>query len=352
MHLPLTIHGKRIKENAWKIEKSKRPMAILTLIVFCCISLIGNVSAAPTEKQAQPPKGITVSPAFQLASVKANEDQHTLNFKVTNNRPTDQTINFSVADFNTLGESGGLAFVGTNPTELQKKYGLANWVRLSQTSATIAPGQTATINASVLNDSSLAPGGHYGALLLSLDTGNASGQNKIALKPIASSLLFVTKVGGDTHKMALAGVDASHSIFKLPDSVNLRFKNSGNTHLVPRGIVNVTAPDGTVVKKGVINENSSIILPETYRLYSVPLKNIAHTSMPGNYKLSVDFRFDDLDQYRRYQTSLFLLPPIVILVIPLILAIAGFCAYYLFKKPHLKKYFSKQINRLKKTFGQ
>jgi hypothetical protein len=313
--------------------------------------LFSHAQAQNSPNQSQPPKnqGLTVSPAFQLVTLNFNQSERSLNFKITNNRETTQNINLSTADFNTLGESGGLVFVGTNPTDIQKKYGLAHWLRLDKTKVTIKPKQTVTIKTSVLNEADLTPGGHYGALLLSIGTESGQGQNKISLQPIASSLLFVTKLGGDTHKLELSSVDAKHNLLKLPSEVNLRFKNNGNTHLTPRGSVTLTAPDGKVIKRGIINESSNMILPESYRIYTVSLNDIASSSMIGKYKLNVDFRFDGIDKYRGYQSSMFYVPMQLILALILVILTIVFGILFALKKPHAKRYVKHLKKYLKKT---
>jgi len=216
-----------------------------------------------------------------------------------------------------------LFFVGTNPTELQKKYGLAKWFSLPQKTITIQPKQTYVLQAKIENLPDLSPGGHYGALMLSQDNGN-SGQNKVSVHPIASSLMFVTKRGGDTHKLGLESVNIKRSLFNLPSSVNLRFHNDGNTHLTPRGTVTLSTPQGRVISRGVINEDSNIILPETYRQFGVPLKKVSLAFATGKYVLNVSFRFDGIDQYRQYQTSFLYFPLFGIVILVLILvAVSG-----------------------------
>jgi hypothetical protein len=281
--------------------------------------------------------------------VQNSEAEHSIEFRVTNNENTVQTIDITTADFNTLDESGGLVFVGTNPTALQKKYGLANWLRVPSSTVTLQPKQSTTFTANIVNQPDLAPGGHYGALLLNLSSGPnaASSQNKVALHPIASSLLFVSKTGGDTHKLKLMDVYSNHNIFKLPSSVTLRFYNSGNTHLVPRGTVEVTDPSGKVISKGIINENSNIVLPETYRKYTVPLNKTASSFIPGNYKIIVNFRFDGYDQFRGYQESIFIMPLLLVLGVVLAVFLVFLGVYLGAQKQKVRKYFIKVRKRLK-----
>jgi hypothetical protein len=286
----------------------------LSVVWFAALAVFGGRVQA-----AQTPSGITVSPAFQQVSVSQAVTKQPVTFTITNDKTTAQSFTLSVADFNTLNESGGLFFVGTNPTDLQKKYGLASWISLPVKSLTLAPKQTTKIQASILNLPTLQGGGHYGALMIALDSGNNSnGANQVGLHPIASSLLFVTKLSGATYDLSLSGVTYKHSLFKLPDSVNLRFQNLGNTHLTPRGSVTISDSKGKTVSKGVLNENSGIILPQAFRQYKVDLRNVSTSKPYGNYKIALAYRFDGFNQFRTYQSTINLFPIALIIVIIII----------------------------------
>jgi hypothetical protein len=300
----------------------------LPLAGLILLALAGAAEAATTPKT---PPGITVSPATQQVTLAASDSAKTLDFKITNNKASAQSLQISTADFNALEETGGLVFVGSNPTALQKKYGLAKWVTLPQPNLTIPAHQTVDARAQIQNLPDLAAGGHYGAIMLHLaGTSPANAKNLIGLKPIASILLFVNKSGGDIHRLKLADVNAKHSLFSLPDSVTLRFYNSGNTHVTPRGTVSLLDPDGKLVSRGVINENSGLVLPEVYRRYSVKLSSVANSSKVGHYKLNVAFRFDGLEQFRFYQTSfVFLAPSAVVIGVVFLLVIIGLLVYAL-----------------------
>jgi hypothetical protein len=295
---------------------------------------IAAVSLAAARAGAAPnparPAGVTLSPAFQQVSIGQDESEHPVSFRITNDQSTAQTYDLAAADFNTLGESGGLFFVGTNPTQLQKKYGLAKWFSLPDTSVTVQPNQTITLTAQIQNLPDLAPGGHYGALMLSQtsDTGGA-GANKVSLHPVASSLLFVTKLGGDTHSLQLTKVTADRNLFKLPGAVTLRFYNDGNTHVVPRGVVKLSTPGGRLISQGVINENSNIILPQSHRQIYVPLSKFSGASAVSKYVLTVDFRFDGFDGYREYKTSFWRIDPGLVAGLAII---AGSAAVLIYKR--------------------
>jgi hypothetical protein len=294
---------------------------------LAAVLLAGAFVVASGQSQAAPTRtahGITITPAFQQVTIKPGETEHPLKLSVTNNEATTQTLELSAADFNTLNDTGGLLFVGANPTALQKKYGLAKWISLPEKQLSLAPGQTASIDAKILNLPDLTSGGHYGAIMISAGGQNQNASNRVSLHPVASSLLFVTKTGGDTHKLSLSDVTINHSLFHLPGSVTLRFHNDGNTHLIPRGTVTLTNSKGKLISKGIINDNSGIILPETFRKYFVPLQSVSHTGFPGRYTIKVDFRFDGIDQFREFKKSFLFIPAGTIIASVLIIAIIVF----------------------------
>ncbi len=289
-------------------EKMRNSLKLIALGLagWLAVAAAGHsVSAANSPA----PSGITVSPAFQMVSIPAGASQQPVTFTITNNQPVAQNLDFSVADFNTLNETGGLFFVGSNPTALQKKYGLAKWVSLPASSVTIPAKQTYKLQAEILNLPDLAAGGHYGALMISINNGSLAGSgNQVGLHPIASSLLFVTKISGATYNLSLADVSFKHSWLSLPKTVSLNFQNTGNTHVTPRGEVTLVGPGNKLVSKGIINENSAVILPQLYRRFNIPLKKVSTGTSLGKYKLNVDFRFDGYAQFRGYQASFWQVP--------------------------------------------
>ena len=286
-----------------------RLAAVIFNLMFFGMALGGRASAAA-------PTGLTVSPAFQQVTIQAGASDQPVSFKITNDRPVAQNLSLSVRDFNTLNESGGLFFVGTNPTDLQKKYGLAKWLSLPTKNIMLQPHQTITLNGQIFNLPDLSAGGHYGALMISLGSGQSNG--RVGFNPIASSLLFVTKPQGAIYQLSLSNVYFKHSLVSLSGSVTLRFQNTGNVHVVPRGSVYVNGPNGKLVSKGIINQNSNIILPGTFRRYNVTLNKISSSSSAGTYKLHADFRFDGISQYRSYEKNIFYIPIVALLIIILI----------------------------------
>ncbi len=265
--------------------------AILTLIVS--VSMFGSIANAVAPKPE-----VTISPFLQEVRFSGNDATKDFDITLTNNSGLEQNFKLSVLDFGSLNDSGGIVFEGSSASSLLKKYGLANWLQLSSKNLTLEPGKSAQIVATIINDITLKPGGHYGAIVASLDSTNDSQPNRVSINQKLSSLILATKVGGEKYDLKLDNVITNGNAFGLPNKVRLVFKNPGNVHVVPRGTVKLVSAGGKVISEGVINEDSSFVLPETDRQLEVKLKGIARGGFwPSVYHVQIDYRYDGIERY-------------------------------------------------------
>jgi hypothetical protein len=194
-----------------------------------------------------------------------------------------------------LDETGGLIFSGL-PQDYQQKYGLTKWVSLAQSKLTIPARKVGKVDFTIKNEASLSPGGHYGAIIVRQVGEQLSSNERIALSPQAASLIFLRKVGGEKYGLSLPRIESNHSIWRLPTKVKLPFKNDGNVHVVPRGVVRIKDSVGREIAKGIINPESALILPERGRSFSVSLDPQAQIIWPGRYTIEVEYRYDGRDK--------------------------------------------------------
>jgi hypothetical protein len=190
---------------------------------------------------------------------------------------------------------------------------------------TFAPGKTETVTVTVENRPDLSPGGHYAGLLFTYaDEGDPPiDNNRIAVNQIFSVLVFVKKQGGELYGLELVERTWDHTIFVLSQKLQLRFKNTGNVHVVPRGRVTLADPLGRVVREGVVNEGSAIILPETFRGFSVILAEQAWVFLPGRYTLTLSYRHDDREDFTVVTEHLVFIPFPAMLSILILLSGGG-----------------------------
>ncbi|HZL08244.1 MAG TPA: hypothetical protein VFC50_03560 [Candidatus Dormibacteraeota bacterium] len=298
------------------------------------IVLIMLTGALPTHAAGSRPL-VTIAPFLQQVQVSPADSVKNFNVYLTNSSTATLSFHLSVADFGSLDETGGLVFAGNNASSLTKKYGLSSWLRLGVNDLSLAPGKTATVTATIINDVSLQPGGHYAAIIASVKNQNPAAKNQIDIKQELSALILATKTGGDKYDLHLNNLQYDSSWWSLPGEVSLRFYNPGNVHVVPRGLVKLIAPNGQVVSQGVINDASTFVLPQTYRQIQVDLKSVGHSGWrPGLYHLRVDYRYDGLD---RYASKTFTARFLNLSSLLLIVAVIAVIIWLTVKIRHLKK---------------
>lgn len=240
----------------------------------------------------------SITPAFQDVKLTATQTQTVFKLTLANHTPFDQSFKLSSADFGSLDETGGVAFLGTPKSELDHPYGLSPWMTLEKDIVFVPSGKSADILVTINNRSSLAPGGHYGAVLATAitDTGETfTGDAGVGVRQILSSLVLLTKEGGGDPKLTLVSQTTDAHSWRLPTHIDQRFQNSGNLHVVPRGVVVVRDPAGRVVERAAMNEDSSVILPQSFRRLTASFIGVATAWLPGRYTITSTYRYDGSD---------------------------------------------------------
>lgn len=262
----------------------------LRLILAAALAVL---LTAPAKANAQDVKGIGLTPALQELTLQ--EGQASTDFSISLSNSTDAAIDLRllVYDFGALDESGGIAFLGRAGRETTK-YGLRLWASLEKDRVYLEPGESESVKITVNNRENLSPGGHYGAIIVS--AAGEGGEESIAVMPAASTLVLLKKIGGEVMRLELDSVNTNKSWFRMPRETTLRFNNTGNTHLVPRGTVELFGPTGSKLARGVVNPQSGFVLPESYRQIKVSLSGGGQPWLPGRYRLVTTWRYDGTEE--------------------------------------------------------
>jgi hypothetical protein len=241
--------------------------------------------------------GITISPVQKEIVVSSGLVEATTNVVLTNHTGKNLVGTIRLVDFKTLNETSGLIFSQAGIST--DKYGLANWMTLPNGEViNVLNGQATTIPVHITNRADLAPGGHYGAVVVTLGTSgqaNAS-QASSSFKQELVSLILVRKVGGEDYGLLLDSMKVDRG-GEVPDVVTLKFRAGGNTHVTPRGYVAVSDSRGTVIAKGTINTDSIAILPGTSRQMITLLQPITKNHASGRLKVTAYYRNDEQTNY-------------------------------------------------------
>jgi hypothetical protein len=277
---------------------SGRVRAFLYICFVLCLALIG-LAIRGGQAEAQSARGVTVSPAMKEVDINPEDTEVSFTFDITNRNLAAITAKLSSIDFGSLDESGGIAFIGSANDPKSTRYGLHEWLSFSTDTVTVQPGRTQTVTAMVANRTSLAPGGHYGAIVITpVKEDPQAKSTKVELVPSSSVLVFARKVGGEVYDLQISRMDAGGSWFRRPQEAAVRFQNAGNVHVVPRGIVSMRDPRGRVIARGIINTDSGAILPESFRRYTVPLETVGSSWFPGKYSVVAQWRYDGQESFK------------------------------------------------------
>jgi hypothetical protein len=298
----------------------KKILTVVLVFYFCF--LCGNTRVLAEEALA----GFSVAPFFQEVILADGQDTAKFSLEVSNSRDFPVIFRLSVLDFGALDESGGVAFLGTTD-DLKNKYGLASWMSLDRDAVVVSPGEKQTIQGRIDNKDSLSPGGHYAAVVMKMednpgDFSDVSPVSKINITPTVAALIFTRKVGGEIFELNLKETILDKKIFGVPKTEKLRFQNSGNVHIIPRGTIKIINPFGGEIGKGILNGESALILPETFRNFSVDIKPMKLAFWPGKYEVLTEYRYDGKDDFATQKESVFIIPTIsIIFVFGLVVAI-------------------------------
>jgi hypothetical protein len=265
------------------------------------------------SKSVHAANGLTVSPPLKEITIGPGLLETTSDVTLQNN--TDETINahLQLVDLRALGQFGGASL---DKAGLSDKYDLATWMTLpGGDTVIIAKGETVKVKVKITNREDLAPGGHYGAIVITTSGGKSVSSN-VNISQQLVSLLFIKKLGGEVFGLDLDPLSYSGSA--IPQQLITRFKSTGNVHVIPRGYIEVTDPSGKVVAKGILNQDSNIILPGSTRQFVTLMQPVTATSRPGRYKITAYYRYDgqkDFTSESTYFTHGNTIVPIVISIV-------------------------------------
>ncbi len=237
--------------------------AVFFVIAFPCATF--------AQSRISSSGGLIVSPTYQEVVVKEADDYVKASVSFTNLSNQVMTLQLIPVEFNEIDPYGKI-FIPSVDT--QDNVYRADYIRLSANEVTLAPRATSVVDAFVVNYSSLGPGGHYVAIVARAVDKSASAKQSIL--PAVSSLLLIRKEGGMKVGLSLVDMDWPKTgiVFSIPDSITLSFRNDGNVHIIPHGLVTFTDVFGRIVYRGVVNQSSSYVLPQKTRFIDVKIERL------------------------------------------------------------------------------
>jgi len=251
-----------------------------------CFSLF-----TPATAFAKTPSGntISVTPSIIQLDLRTSTPEATLTYMNT----TSDTVQLSLSarDFTNLAgleDNGQMGLLGSSDTQTYH-YRLSSWVHFDTNSLVLLPGEKQTVHITIEKEA-LPIGGHYTAIMATVSPKQTT--HPIKIQPVLASLLFVrTGSAYDREEAKISAVTITRFFPYFPQHFLLRIENTGNVQLTPYGLIQITDPFGHLVAKGILNEDSLLLLPESFRSFTVPIRQIQPFLWPGMYHASVQMRY-------------------------------------------------------------
>jgi len=304
-------------------------------ILFAIVLLTTYYLLFTSPALADQTGSITVVPSIVQLDLATDKPQAEIIYK--NNTPQTVQLSFFASDFTQLEEGYKISFLSQKDAQ-NYQYSLSSWVSFSSTNLVLEPGQSGNIIVFVSPDK-LSPGGHYGTILAQIETKKDADKN-LQIQGILSSLIFVrTNTGREIEKGNIQTFQPIRSFFDFPQSMLLRFNNTGDTTLTPYGLIRIFDPLGHEVSRGILNESSLIALPETIRRFDVPLRSPSGFLLPGIYTGTISMHYGK--QNTKTQSTVSFFSQGSIPVIPVAVIVLGLIVLFL-KRKQLARGFAKK----------
>lgn len=248
---------------------SKGLLRVILLAVGLTVGVTGASTVAIAAPQA--PSGITVAPAAIRLELAKGQQQASSSFTVTNNYSAAVSLTFSLE----------------HPAQAARPVVDARpHVALTHANLTIGAGEKAQQTITLNDTASIEPGSQNLDLVIAQQSAAGVG---IGVLPAIRLPVTLVKHDGAVTSLGLASIAGPSFAMSMPETVTITLRNTGNMVAIPRGIVTLVAPNGTVVGKGTINEASKAVAPGADIDLAAAITPLAGTTMPGSYRIVAQY---------------------------------------------------------------
>lgn len=207
-------------------------------------------------------QSMEVSPPSQEIKGTAGS-QLTVKAKLRNKSFNSINVKVRVEDFAATGQEGQVALVDRDSESLK------TWSLLSTESLSLKPNEQKEVTALIDIPAGLV-GGQYGAFVFSV-LGSEPQAGEAALAQEVASLFLIKLAGQTNENLVLTDFKVARFLESGPVPMEIKFKNSGNVHSKPFGLINVKNIFGKTVKDVVVKGETNI-LPGATRVVRASLE--------------------------------------------------------------------------------
>ncbi len=279
------------------------------VIVFHFLFFIFNFASAADQNSLT----ITITPPiFQMTATPGQNWSSAI--KVVNNNSYDITVYASVMNFRAEGEGGTGKLVPADDTrDVAGEYTLASWFDVSRQPIFIPAERSASVPFTLRVPENAEPGGHYGAILIGTEPPPKTGGSSVRVASQLSSI-FLVRVNGDIEEKGdIRSFSTKKMLYQEPRAIfDLRFENTGNVHLLPRGDIAVYNMWGKERGKILVNQEAGFgnVLPRSIRKFTFEWVGEQSFFDVGRYKAVATLAFGENKQETAYRAAYFWVIPV------------------------------------------
>jgi hypothetical protein len=287
------------------------------LLIFAVLLGVTASFALPVAVHAEDKLGLSISPpTFEFSANPGDSISNSI--RVENISDQQLPVSVDVRNFSALGEEGEV-----NLSKDDNSYSLSSWIKISPSTATIAPKESKTFDYTISVPTNAQPGGRFGSVVFSTSPKKVAGGTGVSIGQEVGSLIFL-KIAGDVHESAqIVSFGAGGKVHEYgPVTFEARVKDAGNVQFKPRGTITITNIFGKTVE--TIPVDSRNVLPGAIRKMDAKWN---HKWLFGPYTATTSMVYGSKGQIITASTSFWGFPFKIILAVLIVLAIAGFGIY-------------------------
>ncbi len=293
--------------------KTKFNSMVYGALLAVMVSLVGSVPAMAQGNGT----AIKVSPVlFDELTATPGEQ---LSGSVNLSNPGDANMTLYPSAQNFLPDTDSEDGIPTL-TENDTPYAMKDWISFDKNSVQLTPGATSTVRFFINVPANAAPGGRYGSLLFSTKAPEGTPETTQLKVESAVNTLVLLRVSGNVQE---AGNVVEFSTAGLNDQGKvdfvLRFANTGNVHVKPKGTITITNWLGSKVAE--IQLDGENVLPDSIRKITASWE--PQGTLFGKYTATINGTYGSTNQqfsattsFSKYHfTTLLIILVIIILII-------------------------------------
>jgi hypothetical protein len=298
--LVFTPHGSTDADfHDWQksFQKKNKPLGLIKIlfaIVIATIAVALRLSAVQPISAQSVSEGLTIDPVFQDLPLNEGDEISSTIF-ISNTTAEPQEIAVSAIDITQENLTGKLIFLAEDLVGYP--HSLAPYITFDKDKFIIPPYAQEKLLVTIEDRDSLRPGGHYAAIVVKAESSSTT--DRTTVLPGLASVFLLRKTGNLTIDYELQSLSGLNKLqFAMPNEINMRFDNTGNTHITPRGIVKLSGWQGRIISQTILNPESSVIFPDTQRSLRTYLSPQTQLWIIEPLKLEFSYRDNSEDELK------------------------------------------------------